>query len=108
MKSSRGTRFGAFVASVLACSLAGAGLAGAASTATVYAQDAVAWHPASVSIDPGGAVTWENRDTKYPHTVECDQSSSNDQCPWLGAPNHPPLALTHSQPTNMTIIFPQH
>jgi plastocyanin len=107
MNSSRRIPFGAFVASVLAFSLAAGGLAGAASTASVYAQDATAWHPTSVSIDPGGTVTWENRDTKYPHTVECDQSSSNAPCPWSGAPNLPQRASSLSPPSTTTIPFPK-
>jgi plastocyanin len=107
MNSSRGIPFGAFVASVLAFSLAAAGFANAASTASVYATDAAGWHPTSVSIDPGGSVTWENRDTKNPHTVQCDDGSSNAPCPWAGAPNMPKRASSLSQPSTTTISFPK-
>src|SRR6185369_9155428 len=96
--SSRIIRFGAFVASLLAFSLV-AGIATAGSTATVYATDATAWHPDSVSIDVGGTITWENRDTKYPHTVECDQSSSNAPCAWATALEMPARQSSLSQPS---------
>ena len=105
MNSSRGIKFGAFAASVLTFLLV-AGPADAAS-ATVYATDATAWHPASVSIGAGGTVTWENRDTKYPHTVYCDQSGSNTTCPWSDAPNMPERASSLSQPSTISITFPK-
>jgi plastocyanin len=105
MNSSRGIRFGAFAASVLAFWLV-AGVAGAAAT-TVYATDATAWHPESVSIAAGGTVTWENRDTKYPHTVYCDQGSSNAPCPWTDAPNMAQRASSFSQPSTVSITFPK-
>ena len=106
MDSSRGIRFGAFAASVLAFSLI-AGVTAAASTATVYATDATAWHPESVSISAGGTVTWENRDTKYPHTVYCDQSGSNTTCPWSDAPNMPERSSSLSPPATVSVTFPK-
>jgi plastocyanin len=105
MNSFRATRFGAFAASLLAFWLV-AGIAGAAST-TVYASDANAWHPGSVSIAAGGTVTWENRDTKYPHTVYCDQGSSNAPCPWTDAPSMEKRASSISQPSTVSITFPK-
>jgi plastocyanin len=107
MNSSRGIRFGAFVASLLAFSLAVAGFAQAAATATVSASDSSGWHPPAVSIDTGGSVTWQNQDTKNPHTVQCDQSSSNAPCPWSGAPNLPKRASSLSPPSTTTISFPK-
>jgi plastocyanin len=106
MNSSRGIRFGAFVVSVLAFSLAVAGVAHAASTATVYATDAAGWHPTSVSLDPGGTVTWQNRDTKNPHTVQCDQSGSNSPCPWSGAPNMDKAPTIGSNWHTASVSFP--
>ena len=107
MNSSRSIRFGAFGASVLAFSLAVAGFAHAASTASVYAQDSSGWHPPAVTIDTGGSVTWENQDTKNPHTVQCDEGSSNAPCPWSGAPNMPKRASSLSPTSKTTISFPK-
>ena len=104
MNSSRIIRFGAFVASLLTFSLV-AGMAIAASSALVYATDAKAWHPARVSIDVGGTVTWENRDTKYPHTVECDQSSSNAPCEWSTALEMPARQSSISPPSRTSVTF---
>jgi len=106
MNSSRAIRFGAFTASILAVSLAAGGFAHAASGASVYAQDSAAWHPDRVTIDPGGTVTWENRDTKNPHTIQCDQSSSNAPCPWSDAPNMPKRASSLSPPSTAFVSFP--
>ena len=105
MNSSSCIRFGAFTASILAVSLAAGGFAHAASGATVYAQDSAAWHPDRVTIDPGGTVTWENRDTKNPHTIQCDQSSSNAPCPWSDAPNMPKRASSLSPPSTAFVSF---
>jgi len=107
MNSSRAIRFGAFAASVLAFSLVGGGFARAASSATVYAQDiGSGWHPATVSIDAGGTVTWENRDQNNPHTVQCDQHDSNAPCPWSNAPNMNQRANQFSTPEKVFISFP--
>jgi plastocyanin len=107
MNSSRAFRFGAFAASVLAFVLVGGGFARAASSATVYAQDiGSGWHPPSVSIDPGGTVKWENRDTGNPHTVQCDQHDSNAPCPWSDAPNMEQRANQFATPQSVSIRFP--
>ena len=108
MNSSRVIRIGAFAASVLAFALVGGGFARAASSATVYAQDiGSGWHPASVSIDPGGAVRWENRDQNNPHTVQCDQHDSNAPCPWSDAPNMAQRPNQFAAPATVTITFPK-
>src|SRR5439155_24588902 len=107
MKSSRGLRFRAFAASVLAFSLVGIGFARAASSASVYATDSSAWHPETVSIDVGGTVTWENRDTKNPHTVQCDQSSSNTTCAWSTAIEMPKRDSSVSPPARASVTFPE-
>lgn len=107
MNSSRGIRFGAFVASVFVFSLVGAWVARAASSATVYAQDiGSGWHPATVTIDAGGTVTWENRDQNNPHTVQCDQHGSNAPCPWSNAPNMNQRANQFATPQSVFISFP--
>lgn len=100
MNSSRGIRFGAFVASFLALSLAAGGSAGAASSALIYTTGAkYGWTPSSVSIDPGGTVTWRNDDPQYDHPVECVQQDSNATCPWSGQkdlPHKPQLGSSHT------------
>ena len=98
MNSSRGIRFGAFLVSALAFALV-AGPAGAASSALVYTNGvASSWTPGSVSIDPGGTVTWENRDGQYDHPVECVQQDSNAPCPWSGAKDLPKKPQIGSAP----------
>ena len=105
MDSSRGFRFGAFVASILLFSLVGVP-AGAQTTASVYAQDSITWHPEYVDIDPGGTITWENRDTDNPHTVECDQGSSNAPCAWSTALEMPQRSSQFAQPSRVSVTFP--
>ena len=105
MNSSRGIRFGAFAASVLAFSLA-AGPGRAASSALIYTNGiSSGWTPTSVSIDPGGTVTWENRDTEYEHPVECVQQDSNATCPWSGAKDLPKKPQIGSAP-RVSVGFP--
>src|ERR1051325_13779 len=106
MDSSRGIRFGAFTASILAFSLVALPAARAQSTALVYAQDSTTWHPEYIDIDVGGTITWENRDTNRPHTVECDQSSSNTACAWTTALEMPQRQSSLSQPSRVSVTFP--
>src|SRR5205823_5255322 len=72
----------------------------------VYATDSSAWHPENVSIDVGGTVTWENRDTKNPHTVQCDQGSSNTACAWSTAIEMPKRDSSVSPPSRVSVTFP--
>lgn len=73
---------------VAAASLMVPGESRAQAGASFFADDEIGWHnsveprSAEALIDPGGTVTWENRDLASPHSVVCRQDESNAPCPW--------------------------
>jgi len=105
MESFRHIRLGAFVALVSAFLLV-AVIPARAADAVVYAQDATTWHTTNVAIPAGGSIKFQNQDTKYDHTVQCDQGSSNAACPWADAPRLAKRASAVSPPETVTISFP--